>query len=145
LMSSNSNFRNPTFEEPSPAKNEDYGMYHNNIVDQSVENQPPLLPRAGKIAGSSSNPVFKVAGVPQSTYQANTTNMSYDSGHAPAMRNYQFAMNDKISMFSSQDPQQRTLQMNSSDIVEYNRDGSVRRACNVNNADTLERDVSPYS
>lgn len=116
------------------------------MMRHDVTRQPPLLPRLGSMPNSHSHPMFRVMS------SNNSTNMLYEnynfreSGRNPTPNNYNFAVNDQISMFSSQDRRQTmTQKMNTSDIVEYNRDGSTQRPPRSNNADTLERDVSPFN
>jgi hypothetical protein len=145
LMISNSNFRNPTLEEPSPGKLEGYGMYHSNMINhERISHPPPPMSHHKRIVASNSNPVFRIgATMPNEGYEGQKNG---DSSLNPTPKNYNFALNDQISMFSSQDKHRRTFQkMNTSDIVEYNKEISNFANQERNNADTLERDVSPFS
>lgn len=109
------------------------------------ENQSPMIPKMDKIHTSNSHPMFKLA------TSAASTNFGFEnkglraSGHNPTPKNYNFALNDQISMFSSQDKRNTmTQKMNTSDIVEYNRDFPSQRPPYGSYADTLERDVSQF-
>jgi len=142
LMNSNSNFGNPTLEEPSPAKVLDWGIYHSNIINQN--NQAPLLPRINQMSTSNSNPVIRIAASTTSTNYMNEPRVR-DSYYNPTPKHFKFAINDQISMFSSQDKKvSQTHRLNTSDIVEYARDPSTYRPYN-NNTDTLNRDTIPLS
>lgn len=145
LMVSNSNFRNPTLEEPSPGKQEGFGMYHSNMINHEIMSQPPPpMSHHKRINASNSNPIFRIgATMPSEAYEGYRV---HESSLDPTPKNYNFALNDQISMFSSQDRHKRAFQkMNTSDIVEYNREMPNFASHERNNADTLERDVSPFS
>jgi hypothetical protein len=135
LMNSNSNFRNPTLEEPSPPNSETYGTYHWNLIKHEVVSQPPLLDRIERLSTSNSHPMLKFAASTSST-TGMTPNMGYrGSTHYPTPTNYNYALNDQISMFSSQDKRA----VNTSDIVEYSKEIPFQRPP-VSYADTFERD-----
>lgn len=129
-MNSNSHFRNPTLEEPSPGNSETYGPYHSNMIKHEVTGPPPLLDRIERMATSYSNPMFRAAASNSSTNRLYRNTGFSGSGNFPTPTNYNYAVNDKISMFSSQDKRG----INTSDIVEYTKE------IPQNYADTFERD-----
>lgn len=141
LIKSNSNFENPTLEEPSPAKLTDYGLYHSNMIDH-MPTQPSTRNKTNNMAMSKSNPVFGMGASTTSTHIMYDRNLPREPVHNPTPKCYNFAINDQISMFSSQDKTagRRNPHMNTSDLVEYSRDPSTQRRNASNNADTLERD-----
>lgn len=135
LMNSNSNFRNPTLEEPSPGNSETYGPYHSNMIKHEVIGPPPLLDRIERMTTSNSNPMFRAAESKSSTNGLYRNTDFRGSGHYPTPTNYNYAVNDQISMFSSQDKRG----VNTSDIVEYNKEVQPK-VPPQNYADTFERD-----
>ena len=140
LASSNSNFMNPTFEEPSPSKPVDLGAYHSNVVSFS-SNQQQLVQMHDRTQALNNNGV-------QLRTSSNSANMARDyfirkdTAVSSIPNNCKFMLNDQISMFSSQDAKAEAVhKMNTSDIVEYSQDHSAFKQQNMRNYDTLERHV----
>lgn len=144
LVHNNSNFRNPTLEEPSPTKIDDHGIYHSNVL-YDLPAQPPMLPRLNQMGVSRSNPVMGIASSTTATH-INQDPRVLESTNNVTPKHFKYAISDQISMFSSQEKYNRQPNqlMNTSDIVEYNRDPSSHRPL-TNNADTLEREMTPFS
>ncbi|CAI2358904.1 unnamed protein product [Moneuplotes crassus] len=143
MAASNSNFFNSNLEEPSPGNEEIYGCYHNNMINPGTNNQPPPLPRMG-IMQSRSHQNFKISDPTKFINDSNMPVPLRDSMASSTPKDYNFALHDQISMFSSQDrgnTYQAPNQMNISDIVEYNRD-PVSYPRQPYFVDTLERDNS---
>lgn len=143
LINSNSNFRNPTFEEPSPGHAGSYGDYHNNIVRDEVMSQPAPLPKINMMQ-SKSHQNFKIGDPTISTNEFHRQAPLRESTLSTAPKAHNIPIQDQISMFSSQDkrnPSKGVNGMNTSDIVEYNIDPSAYPQAPY--ADTLERDTSP--
>ena len=149
LITSNSNFKNPTFEEPSPNKNTNSsGIYHSNIIN-SNPNMPWFIPQLTQLNVSNSNPtIHQLASSTTATnIFPNDQNIPKNLPSNTTPKHLKYAISDQISMFSSQDnnlnqnKQHHTQRaVNTSDIVEY-IDPSTHRQY-TNNADTLSRDTS---
>ena len=147
LIQSNSNFVNPTLEEPSPGTNHQYGGYPDNMMRNEIMSQPPPFPPLNLMQSSKSHQQFKID---QETVSNNDFYNKFplrDSNISSTPKGYNYAVNDKISMFSTQDrnkPQIGMNKLNTSDIVEYNYDPPAYQNQPGNHGDTLERDFSPY-
>ena len=122
LITSNSNFKNPTFEEPSPGKTNESGVYHSNII-YSNPSLPPSVPHLTNLGISNSIPALPLASSTTATNINPDPKMALNPNKTPKQLKY--AISDQISMFSSQENYKihhTQRGVNTSDIVEYNLD-----------------------
>ena len=102
LINNNSNFRNPTFEEPSPGNSRPYGSYHANIVKDEEIHHPSQFPKLN-IIQSKSHQNFKINNPTILTNEYYRQVPQRESAVNSTPQGQNFAVQDQISMFSSQD------------------------------------------
>lgn len=144
LVSSNSKFMDPTFEEPSPAKPADLDAYHSNVIgfasNQQQRAQAPDKTHASDRAQAVNN-ALQVRSSSNSVSIPRDYFIRKDAAANSIPNDCKFMLNDQISMFSSQDAK-AAHKVNTSDIVEYSQDQSAFKQ-HAHNYDTLDRHIEP--
>lgn len=137
--------RDLVLEEPSPEKAINYqSSYHTNILKKESFDSSPLLTRIKNMKSVNTNVLSKAGASSESTKELSNLRSAGGWQKAPTPKNYNFAVNDQISMFSSQD-KRVAKNLNTSDIVEYYKENKMQRTPNETiGGDTLQRDMSVY-